>query len=257
MKSNIFDPKRFGLLLRKEWRADHRTLLIIVALVITFLLLNALVYSDDPDNGPQWFNRIWYPVILYLGGFLFTSLSFHELVADAQRQFYLTLPASNLEKFASKWVVTAIFFPIAYTLLYQVVALGIGVAAKYYSGGYELEQLSLFGDFQRFHIRLFMVFQSVFLLGAVVFQRYSIVKTTFSLMIVGVGLLVFLYLCLRLVCPEYFNGFAMVEPGPQPKEGFDLWIEDTLWTAVQYAFYLLIWPTLLLIGYFKLKEKEV
>ncbi len=256
MKSNIFDPKRFGLLLRKEWRDNHRTLLIIVALVIAFLLLNALVYSDDPDNGPQWFNRIWYPIILYFGGFLFTSVSFHELVADAQRQFYLTLPASNLEKFASKWVVTAIFFPIAYTLLYQLVALAIGVVVKAYSG-YEFEQLALFGDFQRLHIQMYIVIQSAFLIGAVVFQRYSIVKTSFSLMLVGMSLLAFLYLCVRVLFSEYFNGFEFAGPGPQPKEGFDLWLTDSLWPVVKYSFYILLWPVLLLIGYFKLKEKEV
>ena len=120
-----------------------------------------------------------------------------------------------------------------------------------------MQQLSLFGDFQRSHIRLYMVLQSAFLIGAIVFQRYSIVKTSFSLMITGIGLLAFLFLCVRLLFSEYFDGFEMVGPGPQPKKGFDLWIEDTLWTAVQYAFYLLLWPTLLLIGYFKLKEKEV
>ncbi len=256
MKSNVFDPKRFGLLLRKECRANHRTLLIVMALVVAFLLFSANVYADDPDDGAAWFNKTWYPVILFLGGFLFTSVSFQEFVGDAQRQFYLNLPASNLEKFAGKWLITAGVFPIAYTLLYQILSLLIGAWVKHLYN-FEFEILPLFGAFQRGYLQLYIVLQSIFLIGAIVFHRYAIVKTSFGLLLIGLALLASFYGCVRLLFPEYFDGFEVINPGPQLKEGFNDWIAGPFWTALQYAFYLLLWPVMLLIGYFKLKEKEV
>jgi len=110
------------------------------------------------------------------------------------------LPCSNFERFLSKWLLTAIIFPIALTLyfyLFSSIALILNV--------------HMFGDFfsSLLNIRIYetighyIILQSVFLLGAITFKNMASIKTLLIIgVLAGTIALYSLALTLSMFCPE-------------------------------------------------------
>ena len=121
METNqYFSLPRFGHLLKREF-IQHKKALLMIALAV-FLILggNALGWAYNREHG---YHEFAYPFYLLLGGFILTSLSFTEMNRPDNKLFYLNLPASSLEKFISRWLLSGLGFALFFTLGYWVVSL--------------------------------------------------------------------------------------------------------------------------------------
>ena len=105
--NNIFDVLRFELVLRREIKVNVRNYMGIALFVfgLYFLIYLISFFTGNPPS--TGFDKAFFSVFLLIGGSIFTSLAFNELKAPVG-YFYLTFPASMLEKYMSKWVVTVL-----------------------------------------------------------------------------------------------------------------------------------------------------
>src|ERR1035437_10133544 len=68
----------------------------------------------------------WNLTIIFVSGFLFTSIIFNELKNKSKAIFYLTLPVSNIERLFVAWFLTSPVLVIVLSfILYFINVLGI------------------------------------------------------------------------------------------------------------------------------------
>ena len=257
MTSNqIFTLPRFFNLFRAESLSGYKMTIIISSVVFAFLLLIATILASDHDS--KDFHQIWFSIVLLGGGFYFTSTSFQELNRKEQRMSYLLTPASIFEKFSKKLLITTVGYVVGVTFLYWIFS-GVteAISERYFN--YSFTAFNPFDDFFAFIIKLYLVIQSVFLLGAVTFNRFSFFKTLFSLVLLEIGLSLMAWLMIRIVFAEYFESFFVPidNMSAMPSYTFLNFIEFTVWPLIQNIFWFLLAPVLWVVTYFKLKEREV
>jgi hypothetical protein len=143
---------------------------------------------------------------LFLGGFITTSIIFSDdMFSRIGQHNWLMLPASRLQKFLAKGLLTAIAYPIALAVLLTVVSIVVEAIALLFFGN----PFIMFNPFTR-HIGIMMlhylVTQSIFLLGATYFRKTHFVKTVLSLGVIGILLAILSTIMVRIVFAPYFTG---------------------------------------------------
>lgn len=257
MTSNqIFAAPRFLNLLRQETSSGYKMTFIIASVVLVFLSIVFIAVAADRDNGS--FHQVWYSITLLAGGFYFTSTNFNELNRKENRMNYLALPASIFEKFSVKLLISTLGYIIGVTLLYLIFASIMDVVTRSYFD-FSYDAFNPFDSFYLLIIKIYLVVQSVFLLGAVTFNRFSFFKTLFTLGIIGLVLAIIGGVIFRITFYEYFDGFftPVDKVVTQPSRYFLDFMEFKMWPLVQGLFWYVLAPVLWVVAYFKLKEREV
>lgn len=258
--NNTFDINRFTLLLKRELWSGNKKPIIVAGAVFGFMILFALfqIYVVGEYRVLNW---NMFPFIILLGGFVFTSVIFNEFNDKVGTHHYLSLPASAFEKFLSKWFISAILFPIATCLLFWIYAkigdtIFFNVAqageVKYY------EPWKLTGWWSLFFLKLYFVFQSFYLIGAIIFQRYTFFKTTLGLWIIQVSIGLLFLLFFRIFFNEFFESLFQTRTDIMwtTNDEVNNFMTHTFQPILEYVFWLLLAPIIWTAGYFKLKEKE-
>ena len=233
----------------------------ITGVMLLLYVLNTYGNSFDgqlEESNRGNYNLTYFSLLLFIGGFLFSSYAFPALRKPESRFNFLILPASTLEKFLSWFVITAVLFPLALILVYPIFAFFGEMVANYF--GAEIKPFEIGDPLVWKHIRLYFVLQSIFLLGAAVFNSYPFPKVILSAFIVGVVLLGIGVLIFKITFWEYFDGFNFrsVEQPPEFDEGFESWMKNG--GPKQIGEFLLYWilaPLFWTITWFHLKEREV
>lgn len=276
MPNNHFKLYRVGLLIRGDLANTYKRSLLIVAGLLAFNLISFLTLAEDssytitnPEILPTTmiesvkFHFYFFPISLLLGGFIFTSLSFWELKRKDTRQFFLSLPASNLEKGMSKWIVTGLIFPLIWLLAYQLFA--VFANTWMINKGFAMVSLPLSDPWVWLWVMAYISLQSIFFLGAIVFPRISLVKTVLILLALGFIIrLIFLFTLENL-----FPLFSTRSEGMAVSEGWELsrnvffhvdyvsfWLDKMPAFLLSVLIFGLL-PILSYISYLKLKEKEL
>ena len=180
-----FSIQRIGYLIRKDIWESRKIAGIIGMAVFGFFLMIFMSFGRRAEETPH---EVLYPMLLFIGGFIFTSIIFRELYTKPRGQFYLTLPASNFEKLLSKWLLSAILYPIAITIFYWLFSI---IANGLYAYWYGEPLVGFMTDWTRELkdlIPFYIVFQTLFFLGAITFTKYNIFKTFFSMFVLGIFL---------------------------------------------------------------------
>ncbi len=253
-----FSIQRIGYLIRKDIWESRKIAGIIGTAVFGLFLMIFMSFSKRATQTPH---EVLYPMLLFIGGFIFTSIIFRELYTKARGQFYLTLPASNFEKFSSKWLISAILYPIAITIFYWLFSIIANAIYTYWNGeslvGFMTDWMGALKDL----IPIYIVTQAIFFLGAITFTKYNIFKTFFSLFALGMFLMLVFGFLFRFVMWDYFSGMAFNPEfnGLQleTSSSVQVFVQDYVLDAIKYLFWLGFAPFLLLVSYFKLKEREI
>ncbi|MEM8528164.1 MAG: hypothetical protein AAGG68_26205 [Bacteroidota bacterium] len=264
-----FSIERLGLLLRKDFNQIRKTGLIItgVGFLILFLtfyhsLSNELTgyYNQNPNFNYHNFRTLvdLFAVLFLVVGFVFTSIAYSDLIRVPKAQNYLSLPATTFEKWMSKWLLTAVAFPIAFLLLYQVFSWFCYAVGQ--SMGVEIITLPLFDPYVWRITSYYLVFQSIFLLGAVSLPKVSFFKT----IAVGIGLVVVALLVANLVLwiikPELGHGvswqFDFSFSGWRIPDEKRYFLSYQLGSSLLKIFCCLFFPIIAFVSYLKLKERE-
>lgn len=253
-----FSIQRIGYLIRKDiW--ESRKVAGIIGMAVFGLFF--MIFMSFSKNGGPTPHAVLYPMLLFIGGFIFTSIIFRELYTKPRGQFYLTLPASHFEKISSKWLISAILYPIAITIFYWLFSIIANTIYSYWYGeplvGFMADWTADLKDLIPFYI----VAQAIFFLGAITFTKYNIFKTFFSLFLLGLFLTIVFGFLFRFVMWDYFSGMAfdpqMDGMQLEPSNSIQFFAEDYVLDAAKYLFWLGFAPFLLLVSYFKLKERQI
>jgi len=184
---------RMLALMKREWKTgqkDYSTYgLVIVLLLFAFETMQSLVARYTGSSFPMEVYSEMFPGFLLLGGFITTSLMFSEdmFSKDAQHN-WLMLPATNLEKFLSKAVVSTIAYPIALTLLFFLTSVVTEPIQLLIFGS----PMGLFNPFTGNELwsllAQYWVWNSVFLLGATYFRKSHFIKTVLAVGVIALAL---------------------------------------------------------------------
>jgi len=255
--NNTFDFNRFFLLLKRELWSGNKKPLIVAGAVFGFLILIALlqIYWSGGYEGMNW---SMFPMIVLGGGLIFTSVIFYEFNDKTGTHHYLSLPASTFEKFLSKWLITAVFFPIAASLLFWIYAkIGDSIYFNHVSkSGYVPWRLTDWWSI--FFLKLYIVYQSTFLIGAIVFQKYTFFKTSIVHWIVGIVSTIIGAILFRIIFADMFDGLFSTKEylDMQTSDEVIQFMEYKLSSILEFALWFLVPPIMWAVGFFKLKEKE-
>jgi hypothetical protein len=253
-KNNVFNPKRFCQLLRNDIFKQYRTILVSAGAIVGVLLAIILL---SHNSSQYWnFHEVFYPLVLFIGGFIITSLSFTDLHHPQKSYIFLTLPCSIFEKFISKLFLTSIGYIIGSSLLYYL----FSVIARGVSNLLFGEAFMLFNPFDQTIIhsmKVYLVTQSIIFFGAVYFKKNHLVKTIFSVFLFSIIMSLFTGLIIRIVFEPYFEithfeFFSNAGFNHQLESFFENFVK-----AIEIFFWWIMTPYFWIVSFLRLKETEV
>lgn len=207
----------------------NRKIIAITAIVISIVWALAMLVAASFEQ---------YIVTLCLVGFVMTSRSFKELHNPSVTYHYLTLPCSNFERFLSKWLLTAVIFPVALMMLFFAIAgfcyWVLGAPAHYFDFLYD-------SNWHRF--AKYLIVHSIFFMGAIFFKRYAFMKTLLAC-------------SLPSILITLLSGAVLMY-------SFPFWVPATIenFNALSIILFGLFWfalaPFCLIVSYLRLTECEI
>ena len=101
--NSILSTRRFGHILLRELAGSYRGLLIAMAAIGgVLIIISALMAmghaAGAAPGGVSGFLLGYFRNMLFLGGFILTSMAFREVRQNGGGSFYFTLPGSLFEK---------------------------------------------------------------------------------------------------------------------------------------------------------------
>lgn len=258
-----FDLSRIGLLIKKEIFYQKRAPWIIVGAVFVFLLLiNVLMASENPGPNDMPANQvIFYVIIMFILGTVFTSASFNELNDKSRAHHYLSVPASTLEKLLSKWLITGLLFVIAFNVFYFIYSLISNIVIQ---GFFDMsagvwnpfeQRVELDGWTPWFFSQLYLTLHTVYLAGAVYFRKFSYFKTVIAQAFISLTVLGLIAAVSSLMFMGIWgeDGIVSMQVDDQFNEIIDSVIPNLAKILIWFIFPL--W--MLVYSFYKLKETEV
>lgn len=257
-----FRLSRLGLLLKRDVVMQYRTYLVALGALFAALFVANLASILTADS---WsFHEVFFPLTLLLGGTVFTAASFQELNDAPGRAFYLSLPASQLEKLASKLIVSGPVYALVSLVLYSLFSVTVyGLSQAFFGLGHPL--FDPFDPAVWFLVRVYLVTQALFLLGSIWFRSNAFLKTLLALFLLGLAFAAFLALCLYLLhWIVSFSGrafiafriFDLILSGELEAPGTLLALAGAV-DVGHRVFWALVAPVSWTIAYFRLRELEV
>jgi len=201
--SDIISMRRLGLLLRRDFSAGYKSVFIAMAAVGGFVILVSVLSALGRELGPIH-DQMYFP-LLFLGGYIVTSLIFKELHLNGQSVFYLTLPGSSLEKFLSKLLVSSLGYAFGSLFFYTAVSSAAeGINRLIFGYGHPF-----FNPFTRevlLFVAVYLVTQAVFLVGSVYFRKLAFIKTNLYLWLFGIVLTILVAVVAWIIFRDYAVG---------------------------------------------------
>lgn len=202
--NEYLSEKRFWHLLKHDVVVNLRQSLIGIGAVFGLLLIINVASVTSWD---QWnMHEVFYPLTLLIGGHVFTSLAFRDLFHKQKSYVFLTLPASQIEKYLFKLISTTIGFAAVATIVYFLFSLlASGITTLFFRIAHPV--FKPFSPFVWDVIPFYLVTQSVTFFGAVYFKKLHLLKTILSLTVFGILAGVVVTLLARVIFWEFFTGF--------------------------------------------------
>jgi len=261
--TGFFNPRRFLLLLRRDFSNGYRSVLITMAAVSGFIILISALSALQRGSGE--FYTVIFAQLLFIGGYIVSSLAFKELHQSNRSYFYCTLPGSLVEKFSSKLLVTSLGYALGTLIFCTIVgAASEGINRLIFGRGHYF-----FNPFTRdifFMIAIYLVTQSVFLTGSVYFRKLAFLKTTLIVNGAAIAFGLIIALTFYLIFREHIRPGGL-DPRTQAifnQLGYTGRMEaelgsfaNTFLTLIKILFWYVLAPVCWLISYFRLSETEV
>ncbi len=248
--SNYFEPSRFWLLLKMELFRSRKGFLI--TFVVTFGLLFTGFILENIFGSSKVFDSHAgsYTFFLLIGGFILSSLAFNDMSNPLRRYSYLTLPASTFEKFMSMWLLTCIGWILMFTITFIIYALIANSAGHFFFRNVTFLAFNPVEKATAIAMGYYIIFQAIFLVGAVHFRGYVFPKTIFVVMLFGIicGLIFY------LIMADIISTADQCPPGYNPFEEKSL---RQFWQIVSWFGTWILAPLCWVITYIGLKEQEV
>jgi hypothetical protein len=272
IKNGLISPRRLGHLILRELAGGYRSVLIAMAAVAGVIIISSIlslfglsqVTRGTGADGSFYFS--YFMNLLFIGGFIITSLAFKEVWQNGGGIFYLTLPGSTLEKLLSKLLVTSVGYALgSMVFMAAVTAASEGINMLLFGYGHGMPDLGgqLVGALKA--VLFYVITQSVFLLGSIWFRKTALVRTALWIMIFGVAAVIVAFVAMRFSMGHLFtmgpHGWSFSFNEGQMQRWF---MPGTRMTGISEAARIVAWvyvgalaPVCWLATYFRLAEAEV
>ncbi|MRG48842.1 hypothetical protein GFS24_27275 [Chitinophaga sp. SYP-B3965] len=172
-----FSFARFSYLFKLQLAANRKLYLLSMAAMAGVMLCFMFLSVFTSKNGFQFENQIdFVTVALILSGAFFASLIFTQYGDKDKRIQSILLPVSNAERLAVAVLFVFFLFPIVFLLLYFIcIAIVNTVDVQVLGNRNDIYMLG--GIEGQYLLMTFGLVQSVALLGAIWFRRFTFVKT--------------------------------------------------------------------------------
>jgi len=277
--NNIFNIRRFGLVLSKDFREKWKkyglqflTIFGILAVILTLNLYNSYsyVHENRVNNVYDSVKLLQIASFLFLGfGIFYASTMMEQMREKTTRIAHLSMPASHFEKFSSRWLIVTIGYIIAFFIaLWLADAVRIAVLSyKYPDLNFQLIDFKVLIDpkinsgnyvFYSKHffllcISFYALLHSLFMLGTTFWEKASFIKT-FSAIVAIVLLFLLVNHWVIKIAYHNFNGFDGFG------RAFDLYFghfkEKTVMTFVSVVFAVFTFVNWTL-AFFRFHESEI
>ena len=251
-----FNFHRLALLTRNTlWSSRSKIVLVTCAVGAFVVLISGLAaLGGTAAHFHSWF----YPLFLFSSGFIVTSNSFKELRDYKTAGAWLTLPASTPEKFTSRLLLTSPGYFVGTLMLYCGIAV-LSEGINRFLLGFAHTWFNPLDPTILWCGAIYMVLQSLFLVGAIYFQRWAFIKTVLFLNVLCIALIVFAFSAFVLL----FNpGEANLTEGGVAhliELVHGEWLQQItqgVRRIVNVLFWVVLAPFCWLVSYYRLKEFE-
>ncbi|MFO8234240.1 MAG: hypothetical protein R6U04_02375 [Bacteroidales bacterium] len=251
--NNYLTISRLYYLIQRDIKTNLRPYLIGIVAIAGLLLLILVIdsyFRKSLDYEPFVSTFL---MIFTIGGLVFTSRIFSELHHPEKSYYYLTLPASALEKLVAQWLLSApIMIIVSYIGVHVVAFLGGILSSALFQIDFHWLSLTEYASSDTWID--YLIIHSIFFLGAVAFRNHNFIKTLLSIFIIGFVIIIFI------------GGMAyFLFSGEELQKG-DMWIQfgdlfglpaNSLNTLLEIVLQYILAPFFLIVSYFKLKERQV
>ena len=246
MFTNTYNPQRQLLFVKRQLSLFQQPWLYAAGVVFLGLLTATVIKALFEPTELRDFQSL-YVAVFFFGGFLFTSQIFKEMHAPHRSYFFLTLPASSLEKLTGAWLLTSPLYVFAYTAVaFIIYFIGFLLAGESFSLSF------FFNKGLAVSIVFYMVVQTTFLWGAVYFRKNNFLKTVLSIIVISLLLSIFGAALRYLLLDNQMLVFVKEEDFAGPN-AFPSGLVKPIYQFTLWA----LGPYMLLMAYFTLKEREV
>lgn len=245
----IFSIQRWLYLVKKNVYEMKSNILRMYSIVLGIF---GIVYTIAMLNGAKPIDVLeaLYFVGLFTLSIFVAGMAFANFRNKERTINYLSLPASNFEKFLSELFTSSIGFLLSYTLVFYLFNTIVILVSKSYN--IDIEFFSLFDSNLLNNLRSFFIMHGILFVGAATFRKVPPFHTSFYLFIVGIVLVLYFFLLAWIV----ING--MQSASVQINGGFEETIMgEKMFQIARFAFLYLSAPICWTIAFFKVKEKQV
>ena len=255
-----FNPRRFFLLIRNSLFLGRSLILIFSAAMVGMVI--PLSILSVKYNGPQELYSIFYDLTLYIAGFILTANIFEGLHHEATGAAWLSLPASTFEKFTSRLAITTIIYTIGIMMLFFLISLiSEWIIRNIWGPGHGLGLFNPFSKVILLNTLIYFILQSVFLLGGVYFKNHAFFRTIISLVIYCLIFYMITGITGKILYEDFNFLWQFVSVIPMHRFPFGHGVHHNIGIILRWAVYEGFWyllaPLCWVIGYFRLKEKEI
>ena len=246
-----------SLLIKRQFRENHKVYgigLLVLFILLLFMFVIVHQWQDSFSGAVQ--NGVFI-IGLFIGGAVFTNSMFQEFSSPQSAMWLLSIPAKHSEKTISTILISTIFFLIIYIITFYVA----DVLYLLFTSSLNFETIlnPFKNNFHQFFF-IYFLFNGLILLGSVIFNKHSLIKTLLATAILFIGLnycnnliLGFLISDETIVSSIPFDSFLFSNKGENVKvflfEKADLFNSIFIRGIIPIAIWLLVW--------LKLKEKEI
>ena len=247
-----FDFNRFLLLLKLELIRNSRAIAMLFVITFGLLFFVGLMLSVMFEgNVTTYRHHTDYASSLLIGGFVLTSLAFHDLGNPMKRSGYFTLPVSALEKLICMWLLTSVGWIILFTVVYTCYSYLANPIGQMVFRNVRFEAFDPLSDFVFSSMQYYFVLQGIFLVGAAHFRGYAFPKTVFVLVVFGMVFVMLFYFLLKDVF-MYEHDCTGMDCELIPEVG-----GHTVWRIMTFFFWWILAPLCWALAYLGIKEQEV
>lgn len=149
-------------------------------------------------------------LVYQIAGYVLTATVFSELQSSDSAPQMLTLPAAASEKLSSAWVVSFVLYStLAFTTLF-ILGFLMWVTADLFFGRSVSIAMDAITPVQ--NLLTYLLFNSVFLLGAIYFKGNNFLKTAFSILLLFLFIGIQSIILINYIGPESIQSFTIRPP---------------------------------------------
>ncbi len=247
--NNYFNINRFYLSIKNEILRNARTYLLtlgaIAGILTSFDMLPGLITGSTMVP-----TGTYYPIFFGLG-LVFSSTLFTEMHDPQKGMVFLTTPASNLEKFISKLLVSTVLYIVVMVLFFQLLTV--------FLNGFN----TLLFDAETSHfsfnwtlVRFYLIYQSIFMFASSFFKKYAFIKLLFASFLLQLFFSLYSIVGFKIlfdiqnfsnISPDIFNfSFGTIAD----------FIKNSFYT-VRFVYMWLVAPFFWFMTYLRMIEKEI